>query len=103
MEKIENFLLGKRDLPKIMAGDMVKVYYKIKEGNKERVQVFSGIVLAKKKEKEIGATIRVRKVVSGIGVEKIFPIFSPRLEKIEVLKKGKTKRAKVYYLREKNK
>jgi large subunit ribosomal protein L19 len=103
MKKIENFLIGKKELPEIRPGDSVKVYYRIKEGEKERTQIFSGVVLAKKKKKEIGATITVRKIVSGIGVEKIFPLFSPRLEKIEILRRGKARRAKLYYLREKNK
>jgi large subunit ribosomal protein L19 len=101
MKKIDHFLKGQKELPEIKPGDEVKVYYRIKEGEKERVQVFSGIVIAKKKKKEIGSTITVRKVVSGVGVEKIFPIFSPRLEKIEILKKGERKRAKLYHLREK--
>ena len=99
--KLETFnkIQLKKDLPDIRPGDTVKIYQKIKEGEKERVQVFEGQVLAKKHGKGITSTITVRKVISGIGVEKIFPIHMPALEKIEVLKKGKARRAKLYYLR----
>ena len=90
----------KNDIPEFKAGDMVKVYQKIKDKNKERVQAFEGQVLFSKHGKEIGATITVRKVVSGIGVEKTFPIHSPLIEKIEIVKKLKARRAKLYYLRE---
>ena len=92
----------KSDLPEFKAGDMVKVYQKIKDkdNDKERVQAFEGQVLFSKHGKEIGATITVRKVVSGIGVEKTFPIHSPLIEKIEIVKKLKARRAKLYYLRE---
>jgi large subunit ribosomal protein L19 len=83
----------------IKTGDIVRVYQKIKEGGKERTQVFEGIVIARKHRNEIGATITVRKEISGIGVEKIFPIHSPTIEKIEIVKEGKRKRAKLYYLR----
>jgi large subunit ribosomal protein L19 len=86
---------------KIKSGDVVRVYQRIKEGGKERTQVFEGIVIARKHGNEIGATITVRKEISGIGVEKIFPIYSPTIEKIEILKEGKRKRAKLYYLRKK--
>lgn len=84
----------------IRPGDTVRVYQKIKEDDKERIQVFEGLVLARKHGSEAGATITVRKKVSGIGVERIFPIHSPAIEKIEVIKKGKARRAKLYYLRE---
>ncbi|MGI6341295.1 MAG: 50S ribosomal protein L19 [Minisyncoccales bacterium] len=90
----------KKDIPEIRAGDMVKVYQRIKEKNKERVQVFEGQVLFTKHGKGIGSTITVRKVLSGVGVEKTFPIHSPLIEKIEVVKKLKARRAKLYYLRE---
>mgnify|MGYP000485011092 FL=1 len=86
---------------KIKAGDFVRIYQRIKEGGKERTQMFEGIVIARKHGNEIGATITVRKEISGIGVEKIFPIHSPTIEKIEILKEGKRKRAKLYYLRRK--
>jgi large subunit ribosomal protein L19 len=86
---------------KIKSGDVVRVYQRIKEGGKERTQIFEGVVIARKHGNEIGATITVRKEISGIGVEKIFPIHSPTIEKIEILKEGKRKRAKLYHLRKK--
>ncbi len=86
-------------MPDIRPGDTVCVYQKIKEGDKEKVQAFEGQVLARKHGKEIGATITVRREISGIGTEKIFPLHSPAIEKIEILKKGKVRRAKLYYLR----
>ncbi len=82
-----------------MPGDTVEVYQKIIEGNKERIQVFTGIVIAKKHNKN-QEYFTVRKVSKGVGVEKIFPLHSPSIEKIVVLKKGKVRRAKLYYLRE---
>lgn len=88
-----------RNVPDIHPGDTVKVHQKIKEGNKERVQVFEGIVIAKKHGKGISATVTVRKVVDGVGVERIFPIHSPSISKIEVVASGKVRRAKLYYLR----
>ncbi len=93
----------KGDLPEIKPGDMVKVYQKIKEvkdgKTKERVQAFEGQVLARKHGKGVSATITVRKVIDGVGVEKIFPIHSPSIEKIEVERSAKTRRSKLYYLR----
>jgi large subunit ribosomal protein L19 len=91
----------KEEVKKIKSGNWVRVYQKVKEDEKERTQVFEGIVIARKHGNEIGATITVRKEISGIGVEKIFPIHSPTIEKIEILKEGKRKRAKLYYLRKK--
>ena len=88
-----------KDLPDIRPGDTVKIYQKIREKDKERIQVFEGQVLAKKHGKGIGSMITVRKVISGVGVEKIFPIHSPVIDKIEITKKGKAKRAKLYYLK----
>ena len=90
----------KKGLPDIKPGDTVKVYQKIKEKDKERIQAFEGVILARKHGKGISATITVRRVVSGVGVEKIFPLHSPTIEKIEISKKGKVRRAKLYYLRE---
>lgn len=83
------------------AGDTVRVWQKIKEGDKTRLQAFEGVVLARKHGTEPGATFTVRKVSEGVGVERIFPRYSPLLEKIEVLKRGRVRRAKLYYLREK--
>ena len=101
----------KQDLPDIRSGDTVRVYQKIKEAakkdksskaqeNKEKTQIFEGLVLARKHGKGIQSTITVRKIVSGIGVEKIFPIHSPIIEKIEIISRAKVRRAKLYYLRE---
>lgn len=89
----------KTDLPDIRPGDTVRVHQKIKEKDKERIQVFEGLIIARKHGKEAGATITVRKVVSGVGVERIIPLHSPAIDKIEVVKRGKPRRAKLYYLR----
>jgi large subunit ribosomal protein L19 len=101
--KIQKFTekFKKKDLPDLKPGQIVRVWEKIKEGDKIRLHPFEGIIIAKKHGKEIGATITVRKIIEGIGVERIFPIHSPVVEKIEVLKQEKVKRAKLYYLREK--
>jgi len=88
-----------KKLPEIRPGDTIKVHQKIKEGDKERIQIFEGIVIAAKHGKGISATITVRKVVDGVGVERVFPIHSPSLDKIEVVKHGKVRRSKLYYLR----
>ncbi len=99
--KIETFnkIPLKSGLPEIRPGDTVLVYQKIKEGEKERIQVFEGLVIARNHGRGINATITVRKVISGIGVEKVFPLHSPTIEKIEVSKREKIRRAKLYYLR----
>ena len=99
--KIEQFNSSqeKTDLPDIRPGDTVLVHQKIKEGNKERIQIFEGIVIARKHGKGPSSTITVRKVIEGIGVERIFPINSPSISKIEISKHGKVRRAKLYYLR----
>ncbi len=99
--KLETFtkIQLKKDLPDIRPGDTVRIHQKVQEKGKERIQVFEGIVLARKHGKGISATITVRKIISGIGVEKIFPIHSPVTEKIEVVKRSKVRRAKLYYLR----
>lgn len=84
------------------AGDTVSVWSKIKdEKGKFRTQAFEGIVLARKHGKEIGATFTVRKVASGVGVERIFPLFSPMVDKIEITKKSRARRSKLYYIRTK--
>jgi len=90
----------KKELPYIRPGDTVNVYQKIKEGDKERIQIFKGVVLARKHGQGISATITVRGIFSGVGVERIFPLHSPLIERIEVVKRGKVRRAKLYYLRE---
>ena len=99
--KIETFLKPflKENSPDLRSGDTVRVYQKIKEGDKERIQVFEGLIIARKHGREIGSTITVRKTISGVGVERIFPLHSPTIEKIEVLKREKVRRAKLYYLR----
>ena len=99
--KLEKFnqLQLKKDLPDIRPGDTVKVHQKVKEKEKERIQVFEGVVIARKHGKGISATITVRKISSGVGVEKVFPLHSPNIEKIDLVRKGKVRRAKLYYLR----
>ena len=87
------------DLPVVSIGDHVKVHLKIKEGNRERVQVFEGTVIAKKGS-GLSETFTVRRVSYGVGVERILPVHSPNIEKIEIVRKGKVRRAKLYYLRE---
>ncbi|MEM8893566.1 MAG: 50S ribosomal protein L19, partial [Bacteroidota bacterium] len=82
------------------AGDTINVHVKIKEGNKERVQQFQGTVIQRKNKSSNGETFTVRKVSSGIAVERIFPLLSPSIEKIEVLRRGKVRRARIYYLRD---
>ena len=112
--KFETFIREqlKTDLPDIRPGYTVRIHQKIpastplsgatasKQEDKERIQIFEGLVIARKHGKEMGSTITVRKEVSGIGVEKIIPLHSPNVAKIEVIKKDKARRAKLYYLRE---
>lgn len=112
--QIEKFLKAykKSELPDVRPGDVVKIYQKVpsrnasqgdadgkKEEQKETIQIFEGQVLARKHGKEIGATITVRKNIAGVMVEKIFPLHLPSIEKIEVIKKARARRAKLYYLR----
>lgn len=87
------------DIPKFSIGDTVKVHIKIKEGTRERVQIFEGFVL-KKQNGGLDETFTVRRIASGVGVEKTFPIHSPRIEKVEVVRRGDVRRAKLYYMRE---
>jgi len=86
------------DLPDFGAGDTVKVHVKIKEGEKERLQAFQGVVISKRGGRS-NATFTVRKVSYGIGVERIFPLHSPTIDKIEVITRGRVRRSKIYYLR----
>lgn len=83
------------------AGDSVRVWNKIQEKGKTRLQAFEGLVLSRKHGAESGATFTIRKVASGVGVERIFPLYSPNIDKIEVLRKSKTRRSKLYYIRTK--
>ncbi len=86
------------DLPSFRPGDTVRVHVKIKEGEKFRIQVFEGVVIAQKRN-GVSSTFTVRKVSSGYGIERIFPVNSPIIEKLEVVKSGKVRRARLYYLR----
>ena len=85
----------------IRPGNTIKVWQKIKEGDKMRLQAFEGLIIAHKHGFEPGATFTVRKVSNGIGVEKIFPLFSPNIDKIDIIRRSKSRRAKLYYVREK--
>ena len=87
------------DLPELKIGDTVKVHIKVKEGNRERIQVFEGTIIAKK-HGGISETVTVRRIASGVGVEKVFPVHSPNIDKFEVVRHGKVRRAKLYYLRD---
>lgn len=89
----------KKDVLEIRPGYTVRVHQKIKEADKERIQIFEGLIIAIKHGRGINATITVRKVSHGVGVERIFPLHLPSIEKIEVVKKSKVRRAKLYYLR----
>ncbi len=86
------------DIPNFGPGDTVKVHARIREGQKERIQVFQGVVIRKRKG-TTGATFTVRKISYGVGVERIFPLHSPMIDKVEVVSKGKVRRARLYYLR----
>ncbi len=94
----EGYFDVKKGYPKFSAGDTVTVHYKIKEGNKERIQQFRGVVL-QRKGSGINETFTVRKMSGNIGVERIFPVQSPFIEKVEVNKYGKVRRARIFYLR----
>src|SRR5271154_5038077 len=85
----------------LRAGDTVRVWQKIEEKGKVRLQAFEGLVLARKHGTEAGGTFTVRRVASGVGVEKIFPLYSPMIDKIEIVKRSRVRRAKLYYIREK--
>jgi len=86
-------------MPELQSGDVVKVFRKIKEGEKERIQIFEGIIIAIKGKQSSSPMITVRKVSGGVGVELILPILSPNIEKIEIVKRAKVRRGKLYYLR----
>lgn len=90
--------LSTYDIPKFFSGDTVKVHTKVKEGNNERIQIFEGVCIAKK-NRGINSAFTVRKISYNEGVEKVFPLYSPNIAKIEVVKYGKVRRAKLYYLR----
>lgn len=86
-------------IPAFKSGDTVNVHVKIKEGNKERIQQFQGTVIQRKNANTNGESFTVRKISNGVGVERIFPLLSPNIEKIEVIKRGAVRRARLYYLR----
>ena len=98
IKSIENEQL-KAEVPEFSVGDIVKVHGKIKEGNRERIQVFEGTVI-KKQNGANRTTFTVRKLSNGVGVEKTWPLHSPNVEKVEIVRKGKVRRAKLYYLRD---
>ena len=86
-------------VPEFSVGDTLKVHTKIKEGDKERIQIFEGVVIRKRRG-QVNTTFTVRKVSYGVGVERIFPLYSPRIDKIEIMQSGKVKRARLFYLRD---
>ncbi len=98
LKSIENEQI-RTDLPKLEIGDFIKVHAKIKEGNRERIQVFEGTVIAIKGS-GLKETFTVRRVSYGVGVERVFPVNSPRIDHIDVVRKGVVRRAKLYYLRD---
>ena len=85
----------------LRSGDTVRVHQKIEEKGKTRIQIFEGLVLARKHATEAGGTFTVRRVASGVGVERIFPLYSPMIDKIEIVKRARVRRAKLYYIRDK--
>lgn len=98
IKKVEAAYL-KTDLPAFKAGDRVTVHYKIREGSKERIQLFQGDVI-QRRNSGVNETFTVRKISNGTGVERIFPLHSPNIDKIEVNRRGKVRRARIFYLRE---
>ena len=97
ISKIESEQL-KNNLPQFRVGDSVNVHVKVREGDKERIQVFSGVIIARK-GRGINENITVRRISYGVGVERVFPLHSPMIEKFEITKRGDARRAKLYYLR----
>jgi large subunit ribosomal protein L19 len=89
-------------VPQFGIGDTVRVHFRIVEGEKERIQVFEGVVIARKRRESANATFTVRRVAFGEGIERVFPLHSPRVEKVEVTREGHVRRAKLYYLRERS-
>lgn len=103
MDRIAEFTKHqlRQDLPDIRPGDTVRVLQKIREGDRERIQPFEGLVIARKHGRGVSATITVRRVSAGVGVERVFPVHSPTIQRVEVLKRAKVRRAKLYYIRAK--
>ena len=101
MDLMKSFIeknMPAKEAPSVNVGDTVRVHLKVKEGNRERIQVFEGTVIAKK-HGGINETFTVRRISYGVGVEKVFPLYSHVIEKVETIRKGKVRRAKLYYLR----
>ena len=92
----------KTTVPQMRSGDTVRVRQKVKEGDKERISAFEGLVIAMKHGRGITGTFTVRKIVDGIGVERVFPLHSPRITQIEILRRFKVRRSKIYFVREKS-
>ncbi|RTZ57994.1 MAG: 50S ribosomal protein L19 [Gammaproteobacteria bacterium] len=99
LQRLEKRYMRKIEIPDFRVGDTVRVYYKVKEGNKERIQPFEGLVI-RFQGAGINRSFTVRKESYGVGIERTFPLYSPKLEKIEIIKFGKVRRAKLYYIRE---
>ena len=102
MDLMQSFIeknMPEKEAPSITVGDTVRVHLKVKEGNRERIQVCEGTVIAKK-HGGINETFTVRRISYGVGVEKVFPLYSPVIEKVETIRRGKVRRAKLYYLRD---
>ena len=100
LQDVQKMAIPEKKMPDLHTGCTVKIYQKIKEGEKERIQIFEGLIIAVNSGHGADKTITVRKVVEGIGVEKIFPIYSPNIDKIEVKKTSKVRRAKIYFMRD---
>ena len=102
MDLMKNFIeknMPEKAAPDVTVGDTVRVHLRVKEGTRERIQVFEGTVIAKK-HGGFNETVTVRRISYGVGVEKVFPLYSPVIEKVETVRKGKVRRAKLYYLRD---
>jgi len=102
MDLMQSFIeknMPQQEAPSVTVGDTVRVHLKVKEGNRERIQVFEGTVIAKK-HGGINETFTVRRISYGVGVEKVFPLYSPIIQKVETIRRGKVRRAKLYYLRD---
>ena len=102
MDLMKSFIeknMPEKEAPSVTVGDTVRVHLKVKEGNRERIQVFEGTVIAKK-HGGIEESFTVRRISYGVGVEKVFPLHAPTIEKVETVRKGKVRRAKLYYLRD---
>lgn len=103
MTKLEEFNKQQlKKVPELRPGYTIRVYQKVKEGDKQRIQVFEGLIIAAKHGRGINGTITVRRSQNGYGVERVFPVHAPFIEKIEVVKKSRVRRAKLYYIRKKS-